>query len=171
MFSRSVLMKANNAVSKHWSSSGDAGHSSGDNEAGYPMDGEETESTEAEQEKPEYLKDVQTDIPRVSISMDTSSAKSVETCLEVSLDPATPDSRASSTTKLLPQEAEMTACAAMPNSCPRRKKQLLRSQTMATSRRVSMTGNCHYGYPGITKARDRDSVPVSITHICFAELS
>ena len=146
MFSRKVARKMNNVAK-----SSDGGVDSVEEEG---IGENETDSTEVDQDTTENKKEVQTEIPRVSISMDTSSAKSVETCLEVSVDLPTPGSRASSTTKLLPQDGEVLP--AMTNSCQPRRKQLLRSQTMATSssRRRSMTGTCHYGYPGITKPRE-----------------
>ena len=102
----------------------------------------------------------QSDIPRVSISMDTSSAHSVETCKEVSLEVVTPDSRANSTTRLLPQECEPLAnCHATLNNCQRKKKQLLRSQTMGNQqRRISLTGNCFYVKP-------RDTIVVRLLRL------
>ena len=150
MFSRKVARKMN-----HVAKASDAGVGSVEEEG---VGDNETDSTEVDQDTTENKKDVQTEIPRVSISMDTSSAsaKSVETCLEVSVDLPTPGSRASSTTKLLTNNQEGEVPATMTNSCQPRRKQLLRSQTMATSsaRRKSMTGTCHYGYPGITKPRE-----------------
>ena len=156
MFSLSVLKdeKKANHVNSYHQHSRDGQHVSGEDEGGCPLDEEVAERNEVEEDNLENNSDVPSDIPRVSISMDTSSALSVETCREVSLDIPIPDSRASSTTKLLPHEDTITAA-----SCRKKKKQLLRSQTMATTRRVPMASSCH-GYSG-TQAREM-SASVSI---------
>ena len=102
--------------------------------------------------KAESNNDTLKDIPRVSI-MDTSSTKSIDTCLEVSLDCTTPGSLASSTAKLLPKEVSNIQEG---DFCLVKKKnpQLLRSHTIGTNRRVSITNSCFSACTTLNKAKE-----------------